>query len=58
MRRDANDPAGTAAGRPAPADRETGLPGLRSWKSVYVAVLGVFVLWIVLLTWFTNHYTP
>jgi hypothetical protein len=56
MRRDANDPAAT--GRLESADRKTGLPGLRSWKSVYVAVLGVFVLWIVLLTWFTNHYTP
>ena len=56
MRRDTNDPA--AAGRPEPSDRETGLPALRSWKSVYVAVLGVFVFWIGLLTWLTNHYAP
>ncbi|HEY4246080.1 MAG TPA: hypothetical protein VGM64_04435 [Lacunisphaera sp.] len=56
MIRDAHDP--TAVGRPEPSDRETGLPGLRSWKAVYVAVLGVFILWIGLLTWFTNHYTP
>jgi hypothetical protein len=56
MRRDANDPV--AAGRPEPSDHKTGLPGLRTWKSVYVAVLCIFVLWIGLLTWFTNHYTP
>jgi len=28
---------------------ETGLPFFRSWKSVYLFVLGSFVLWIALL---------
>lgn len=31
-------------------DRHTGLPGLRSWPAVYGFVLGVFALWVVLLT--------
>ena len=28
----------------------TGLPGLRTWRAVYLVVLGTLVLWIVLLT--------
>jgi hypothetical protein len=28
---------------------ETGLPGLRTWRRVYLLVLGLFVLWVVLL---------
>jgi hypothetical protein len=28
---------------------ETGLPGLRTWRNVYLLVLGMFVLWVVLL---------
>ena len=27
----------------------TGFPGLRSWASVYLLVVAVFVLWVVLL---------
>ena len=27
----------------------TGFPGLRSWSSVYLLVIGVFVLWVALL---------
>ncbi|HVU24754.1 MAG TPA: hypothetical protein VHE13_11575 [Opitutus sp.] len=38
-------------------DNTTGLPGLRSWRAVYVVVLGIFVLWIVLLAVFTAHYS-
>jgi hypothetical protein len=34
---------------PAPDDETTGLPGLRTWRQVYVAVFAVFVLWVVLL---------
>jgi hypothetical protein len=34
-----------------PADaRTTGLPGLRSWRAVYLLVLAIFILWVVLLT--------
>ena len=54
MTEDANDPV--KAGNPAPSERETGLPGLHSWRSVYTAVLGVFMLWLGLLTWLTVHY--
>jgi hypothetical protein len=31
-------------------DDVTGLPGLSSWPKVYLFVLGVFVLWVALLT--------
>jgi hypothetical protein len=34
---------------PAPDDDSTGLPGLRTWRQVYAAVLVIFVLWVVLL---------
>jgi hypothetical protein len=33
---------------------ETGLPLLRSWKSVYIFVIGTFVLWVALLAALTN----
>jgi hypothetical protein len=36
---------------PEPDDKTTGLPGLRTWRSVYAAVMAVFVLWIALLAW-------
>jgi hypothetical protein len=42
---------------PEPHDETTGLPGLRSWRAVYVFVLGVFVLWIALLTVLTEMYS-
>jgi hypothetical protein len=31
-------------------DATTGLPGLRTWTGVYLFVLGVFVVWVMLLT--------
>jgi len=34
---------------PAPDDETTGLPGLRTWRRVYVAVLVIAILWIALL---------
>ena len=39
-----------------PNDAETGLPVLRSWRSVYLFVLGIFVVWIVLLTVLARMY--
>ena len=42
---------------PAPDDNLTGLPGLRSWRSVYVCVLTVFALWIGLLTWLMEKFS-
>ncbi|MDB6113690.1 MAG: hypothetical protein JWQ62_635 [Lacunisphaera sp.] len=38
-------------------DQVTGLPGLRTWPAVYVFVLGVFVLWVGLLTVLTEMYS-
>lgn len=32
----------------------TGLPGLRSWRAVYVSVVGIFILWVALLTMLTR----
>jgi hypothetical protein len=34
---------------PEPRDEETGLPGLRTWRAVYVWVLVLFVVDILLL---------
>lgn len=46
------------AGAPdQPDDRLTGLPLLRGWPAVYLFVLGVFVLWVVLLTLFTRTFS-
>jgi hypothetical protein len=36
---------------------ETGLPFFRSWKSVYLFVLGSFVLWIALLVALTEFFS-
>jgi hypothetical protein len=41
---------------PDTADRRTGLPVLRTWPAVYWFVLGVFALWVALLTWLTRHF--
>ena len=38
-------------------DESTGLPGVRSWRTVYAVVLGLFVLWVGLLTWLTVVYS-
>ncbi len=38
-------------------DEVTGLPGLRSWRAVYLFVLGSFVLYVVVLAWFTRYYS-
>jgi hypothetical protein len=42
---------------PEPNDETTGLPGLRTWRAVYLVVLGVFVLWVGLLTVLTEMYS-
>ena len=41
----------------AAADAATGLPGLRTWRAVYFAVGGVFVLWVALLTALTRFFS-
>ena len=35
----------------------TGLPGFRTWRGVYLVVLGTFVLWVVLLALLTGIYS-
>ncbi len=37
-------------------EARTGVPGFRSWKSVYGFVIGTFLLWLALLTWLTFFY--
>lgn len=31
-------------------DQSTGFPALRTWRSVYLAVVSIFIIWVVLLT--------
>jgi hypothetical protein len=33
-----------------PEIQTTGLPGLRSWRAVYVFVIGIFIVWVLLLS--------
>jgi hypothetical protein len=35
--------------QPPTNDEDTGLPGLHSWRAVYIFVLATFVVWILLL---------
>ncbi len=42
----------------SPADDEiTGLPGLRTWRRVYLFVIVVFVVWVGLLTALTRMFS-
>jgi hypothetical protein len=48
-------PAGVPHRRRQPAaDESTGLPGLHTWRRVYLFVFGCFVLWVVLLAVFSR----
>jgi hypothetical protein len=40
-----------------PDDATTGLPGLRTWRGVYLVVFGVFLAWVGLLTLLTRIYS-
>lgn len=40
-----------------PDDNSTGLPGFRSWRGVYWFVLGVFAVWVGLLTLLTGLFS-
>ena len=42
---------------PEPKEDVTGLPGLRTWRGVYLFVVGIFILWIVLLTVLTGIFS-
>ena len=39
-----------------PNDESTGLPGLRTWRSVYVFVLALFAVYVVLLIALTRTF--
>ena len=62
---DLRAPLKTSATENAPGDRvppslsddSTGLPGLRSWRAVYLVVTGIFIAWVVLLTVLTKLYS-
>jgi len=43
---DYNAPAKMSA---AGKDELTGLPGLRTWRGVYIFVVGCFILWVAIL---------
>ena len=45
-----NDAADTKDSDANDADEGTGLPALRTWRSVYGVVIGIFITWVVLLT--------
>ena len=40
-----------------PESEETGLPFFRSWKGIYLFVLGTFALWVALLIALTKIYS-
>ena len=42
---------------PEHADEATGLPGLRTWRAVYLLVFGAFLLWVLLLSVLTVIYS-
>jgi len=42
---------------PTPNDDATGLPGVRTWRGVYTAVLVSFAVWIALLIALTRAYS-
>jgi len=42
---------------PEPSDESTGLPGIRTWRTVYWIVFAIFVVWVGLLTWLTVAYS-
>jgi hypothetical protein len=42
---------------PKPTDESTGLPGLRTWRSVYALVLITFAVWILLLLLLTKAFS-
>jgi len=55
--RKAGEMVGERAGPTATDDAATGLPGFRTWRAVYVAVLGFFALWVGLLALLTEKFS-
>jgi len=48
---------GTGAPCQTDVDEVTGLPGLRTWRGVYLFVFGCFILWVLLLLALTVSYS-
>jgi hypothetical protein len=42
-----NPPSAVEA--PVPESKDTGIPGIRTWRNLYVLVFGSFVLWVAML---------
>jgi hypothetical protein len=42
--------------RKDPDDESPGVPGFRSWRGVYLFVLGCFIIVVVALTLFSRHF--
>ena len=58
MKPPAPDPTPPRGAAPAPPDdAATGLPGLRTWRAVYLFVLGCFIVWVGLLTLLTRVFS-
>jgi hypothetical protein len=50
-------PPEASADAAAAQELDTGLPGIRSWRTVYGLVFSIFVLWVALLSWLTVAYS-
>ncbi|MDB6020813.1 MAG: hypothetical protein JWQ04_670 [Pedosphaera sp.] len=46
-----------AAESPVPETKDTGFPGLRTWRGVYIFVFICFVFWVVLLFGLTRFFS-
>lgn len=56
MKSSGDNPGSVEPPSQAQAER-TGLPGLRTWRGVYLFVFGCFVLWVLLLLALTLSYS-
>jgi hypothetical protein len=54
--RNQDRPAGEGARPPPLDDSSTGLPWPRTWRGVYLFVLGCFVGYVLLLSWLTHAF--
>jgi len=52
-----NPGAAPATAAPGRSDETTGLPGLRTWRTVYLVVFGCVILWVLLLLALTVCYS-
>ncbi len=50
-------PASPTPPQPAANEEETGVPGLRSWRAVYLFVFGCFLVWVALLAVLTRWFS-